>query len=107
VSPSTPDAAHERCKARQAAEILSLPYPGSFNRRRRALQRVWDRGKQTTKPYPEFDSPEKRRAFDRSHILVVPEWGGRSAFGSDWTYSVEKCRAWTRGDLFASASDPE
>lgn len=94
----------DRCKAKQAAGILSIPYPGSFNRRRRKLQRVWNRTEEATEPYPDLDTPEERDTFDSQHILVVPEWGGVSHFGGDWVYSVEKCRRWACGDAFSGAS---
>lgn len=69
------------------------------------MQLVWDREERTTKPYPDLETGEERRAFDENHILVVPEWGGKSAFGSDWTYSVEKCREWARGDAFLQETE--
>lgn len=95
-------AAPDRCKAKQAAEILSVPYPGSFNRLRRKMQMVWIRTEETTEPYPNLQSAKEREAFNKQHILVVPEWGGVSHFGGNWIYSVEKCRAWAKGEPFSS-----
>lgn len=106
MSTDSPDrvAAPDRCKAKRAAHILSLPYPGSFNRLRRKMQKVWNRTEETTEPYPVLDSAVEREAFDKQHILVVPEWGGVSHFGGNWIYSVEKCRTWAKGDRFSSSS---
>lgn len=95
----------ERCKAKRAAEILSTPYPGTFNRRRRQMQMVWNRETESPEPYPNLTSADERRAFNEDHILVVPEWGGISHFGGVWTYSVEKCQAWARGDALANPAD--
>ncbi|HKK08407.1 MAG TPA: hypothetical protein VKA44_05925 [Gemmatimonadota bacterium] len=100
-----PDRPPQRCKGKRAAELVSLPYPGTFNRHRLKMQRVWNRTKEIPEPYPEFDDAEEREAFDKRHVLVIPEWGGVSYFGGDWMYSVQKCLEWARGDTFSMPSE--
>lgn len=87
----------DRISARDAASVLDLGYPGRFNRIRRRLQRVWNRDDGTHRPYPDDLSTDAERAFNRDHVLVVPEWGGVSYYGSDWSYSAQRCAEWASG----------
>lgn len=69
------------------------------------MQKVWNRTEQISEPYPDLDCADERQAFNSGHILVVPEWGGVSHFGSDWVYSATKCRRWAAGDAFSDVPD--
>jgi len=82
----------------QAAATVGLPYPGTFNRVRRRLQKIYDRETETLKPFPSGLTRAEERDIAREHILVVPEWGGVSWFGSDWTYSRQACESWGAAD---------
>ena len=84
----------DRLTPPQAAAVVGLPYPGTFNRVRRRLQAIYDRESGALKPFPPGLTRAGERAFAREHILVVPEWGGVSWFGSDWTYSRQVCESW-------------
>ncbi len=99
---------HDRCTGREAARIVGYPWPGPFNRARRALERIRVRRSDTTviEPYPSPDffqalagqwgcSPtEAEQRWRRSQILVVPEWGGVCMPGTDWTYSRSASERW-------------
>ncbi len=85
--------ASDRIDGRSAAELLDLPYPGTFNRVRRRLQRVYDPDTGELQPYPCGLTQAQERAFDRNHVLVVLDWGGVSLYGGDWTYSHSACSA--------------
>lgn len=85
--------ASDRIDGRSAAKLLGLPYPGSFNRTRRRLQRVYDPDTGDLRPYPSGLTQAQESAFDRDHILVVLDWGGVSFYGRDWTYSRSACSA--------------
>lgn len=91
---------------RRFAELIGLKYPGQFNAARSALQKTWDRKTGELRDYPHtlFDAAgctkketrERRRArkeFDRSNILVVPEWGGIKWPGTEWRYDRRKGEA--------------
>ena len=91
---SGPAEATDRLTPPEAAAVLRLPYPGGFNRVRRRLQKIYDRATSGLEPGPRGLTRAQERAFAREHILVVPEWGGVSWFGSDWTYSRQACEAW-------------
>jgi len=84
----------DRLTPPEAAVVLRLPYPGTFNRVRRRLQKIYDRATSGLALPPSGLTRAQERAFSREHILVVPEWGGVSWFGSDWTYSRQACEAW-------------
>jgi hypothetical protein len=57
---------------REAAKILDLPWPGTFNRVRRRLQIA-------------------QMLPGGERMWKVPTWGGRKLPGADWTYSREAC----------------
>jgi len=84
----------ERLTPPAAAAVLGLAYPGTFNRIRRRLQRIYDRGTGTLLPFPNGLARRAERELAHEHILVVPEWGAVSWFGSDWTYSRQACESW-------------
>ena len=98
----------DRIPGRQAADILALRWPGAFNATRQRLEMVRDRHTGENRSYPSrshFDllASERRcsasdaeRDWRRQQILVVPEWGGVSLAGGDWSYSREQCEAWLR-----------
>lgn len=79
--------------AAEAASLLGLAYPGVFNRTRRRLQRVYDPITRQITSYPSDLSTAEERAFNRDRVLILPEWGGVSWFGSDWTYCRRRCSA--------------
>lgn len=92
--------------ASDAAPILGLCATSTFNRVRRRLERyvvVIDGAAPQLHPVPPFDSTADYRRFAREHVLVVPEWGGRSVYGGDWSYLRSRCESWAR--LTRSGSD--
>lgn len=97
---------NDRCSGVDAAPILGIPYPNSFNRTRRLLQRVWNPATGCCEPYPDFLTRAEERAFNRKAVLVIPEWGGHSYHGSDWTYSRSTCERWAGGHLTAGNGEP-
>lgn len=86
--------------------MLSLTWPGRFNHTRTRLECVRDRETQEIKPYPRAEhfailaaerrcsADEAERQWRRDHILVVPEWGGVSVMGGDWSYSRAAIERW-------------
>lgn len=90
----------------QAARLLGLCATRSLNRTRRRLERylVQHNGAAPQlHPVPSFVSEREYRAFAREHVLVVPEWGGRSVFGGDWSYLPSMCAAWSRITRYGDA----
>lgn len=81
--PGGPDA----CTAAEAAAIAGLPLR-TFNRLRRRFERWYDTG--TWTPVPDGAT----RAWRRERVIVVPEFGGASQFGSDFRYSRAACERW-------------
>ena len=68
----SPSSTTDEIGGREAAEILRVPYPGTFNRLRRRLQRISAVG-----------AGEK--------IARVPELGGFKYPGCEWIYSRRAC----------------
>lgn len=96
---STDASLTDRCSGADAAAIVGIPYPNSFNRTRRLMQRVWNPITGGCEPYPDLPTRADERAFNRTVVLVISEWGGHSYYGSDWTYSRAACIAWAGGEL--------
>jgi hypothetical protein len=57
---------------REAAKLLDLPWPSTFNRVRRRLQIA-------------------QMLPGGERMWKVPSWGGRKLPGADWTYSADAC----------------
>jgi hypothetical protein len=88
-------------RGRAAASLLKLAYPSTFNRVRRSLERFVDpHDARTLRELPHFGPESGRsarqveRAFRRQHVCVVPAWGGVSAYGADYSYSLDKVQRW-------------
>lgn len=94
----------DRITGREAAAIVGLNWPGQFNSARVRLERVRRRDTEMVEPYPRdfslltqqagITSAEAERIWRREQILVVPEWGGVSILGGDWSYSRAACERW-------------
>ena len=94
MTTSSASGSADRLTPSRAAAVVGLPYPGTFNRVRRRLQKIYDRKTGSLNPFPAGLTRAAERTHAREHILVVPEWGGVSWFGSDWTYSRQACESW-------------
>ena len=86
--------------ASDAAVILGRGYPTQFNLERERRQFVFDPIEGLSR-YPaeylraDMDHAAKaaKAAFDKSHHLVVIEWGGSKPLCRAWTYSRRQCTA--------------
>ena len=68
----SPEISNDTIAGREAAKLLDLPWPGTFNRVRRRLQIA-------------------QMLPGGERMWRVPTWGGRKLPGADWTYSREAC----------------
>jgi hypothetical protein len=94
----------DRITGREAAAIVGLNWPGQFNSARTRLERVRRRDTDRVEPYPrdfsllaqqaQITNAHAERTWRRDQILVVPEWGGVSILGGDWSYSRAACERW-------------
>lgn len=96
----------DRIPGRVAADILGLKWPGRFSHTRLRLERYRDKETHEVRPYPPQDvfdvlaagwrcsSAEAEKRWRRDQVLVVPEWGGVSVKGGDWSFSHEAVVRW-------------
>ena len=99
---------HDGISAEKAAALVGRTYPTQFNQERERRQLVLD-PVQGLLAYPEellgshaTDAVREAKArYDRSHHLVVIEWGGSKPPGRAWEYSRRQCEAVQQRGLLA------
>ena len=99
---------HDGISGQKAAALVGRTYPTQFNQERERRQLVLDPAEGLL-PYPQeflaaHLSEEARAAkahFDRTHHLVVIEWGGTRPPGRAWEYSRHQCEAVQQRGLLA------
>ena len=79
------------CGSRQAAALVGLPYPTTFNRVRRQREHIVMEDGSLVLSSTLGAAADK---FRRTRTLVVPEWGGVRNSGTEWTYDEQLCATW-------------
>lgn len=79
------------CGSRQAAALVGLPYPTTFNRVRRQREHIVMEDGSLVLSSTLGAAADK---FRRTRTLVVPEWGGVRNPGTEWTYDEQVCSTW-------------
>ena len=95
----------------KAGTVLGISYPTRFNKEREQRQLVYTPATGLS-PYPPAflkddlnqEGREQKAEFDRTHHLVVIEWGGSKPPGGRWHYSSWQCQEVATRGLAAVAA---
>lgn len=94
-----------------AAKLLGISYPTRFNKERERRQAVLMPAAGLMSYPPAFlkddldeEAKCRKAEFDRTHHLIVIDWGGEKPPGGRWRYSHAQCLAVATQGLVAVAA---